>query len=475
MTDHNSERPVIIGSALGGLAVSYHLSKHGIPHVLIGRRPGPNRPRLGESLDLVGSIEMQLEFPQYAEHFHPKDNLGFYKGDHAAVVCANLTGPIINGFCRMIGVPLFPLIHLDRVGFDSRFYDDVIRASECTAIESTVVGINFDSDHDRVTSVVLEDGERLEPTFLFDSSGFESRQLFDNALRISRTLVGRPQHVAFTHYLAMDVNREVDRRPRGWKHATNLLRLIARHDEIDGVAWAIPLGSYISIGVSVDADANRHSDDELIQLADAAYQRRGIDYRFAFSAPTQVRGLSYAHSRTPRIHGTNWVQIGYTSNQIWFTSSSAVGTSCFVANLAPLFLRRPKRAGALYERYVRSLWRSHWCHEGIFGEPLPDTELGASSKLRADVIGFISGNEDRYMLYSIAKGHEKSHQSALRFSSQVLKKLPGHVAVLARRYVRIARADRLREQSSSLYAFEIPHCQLVGSCEGHAVQQRLPS
>ncbi len=464
MTQHTGERPVVIGAAISGLAVSYYLSKHGIPHVLIGRRPAPTRPRLGESLDLVGSLEMQLEFPQYAEYYHPKDNIGFYKGDHAGVFCTNLTGPIIHGLCRMIGIPFIPLIHLDRVGFDSRFYDDVTRAPHCTAIESTVVGIDHDDNHDRVTGVVLDNGERLKPTFLFDASGFESRQLLDTALRITSTPVGRSQYVAFTHYLGRDGNGEAGGPPPGWKHATNLLRLVARYDEVDGVAWAIPLGSYISVGVSVDADANRHSDDDLIRLTDAAYERRGVEYKSVFAEPTRIKGIPYQHTRTPRIHGANWVQIGYTSNQVWFTSSSSVGTSCLVANLAPMFLRSPRRAGRLYERYVQSVWRTHWCQDGIFNQPVPDTELGAYRKLWGDMIGFISSNEDRYMLYSIAKGHENSLQSALRFSSQIVKKLSGHVAVLGRRYVSIARPDGLGEQSQSIYAAKIAHCRLVGPC-----------
>ncbi len=31
MTQHTGERPVIIGAAISGLAVSYYLSKHGPP------------------------------------------------------------------------------------------------------------------------------------------------------------------------------------------------------------------------------------------------------------------------------------------------------------------------------------------------------------------------------------------------------------------------------------------------------------
>ena len=462
MTQYNGERPVIIGSALSGLAVSYYLSKNGISHFLLGRRPAPSRPRLGESLDLVGSIEMQLEFPQYAEFYRPKNNVGFYKDDHAGVVCTNLTGPIVNGLSWMIGTPFIPLIHIDRVGFDSKFYDDITRSPHCTVIESTATGLDYDADQDRVTGVVLDDGARLEPTFLFDASGFESRQVFDTALRITRTPVGRKQYVAFTHYLESDGNSENGGPPPGWKHSTNLLRLVARYDEIDGVAWAIPLGSYISVGVSVDADAKRHSDDERIRLTDAAFEHRGVGYKSAFDKPTRIKGIPYGHTSTPRIYGTNWVQIGYTSNQIWFTSSSSVGASVFVANLAPLFLRSPRRAGRLYERYVRSLWRTHLSHESMFCQPIPNSEHGASRKLRLDMIDVVSGNEDRYILYSIAKGRGEPIHSAFRYSFQAVKKLPGRVGVLTKRYMRVVRSDDLAEQSQSIYAKKMTHCHLVG-------------
>ena len=221
-------------------------------------------------------------------------------------------------------------------------------------------------------------------------------------------------------------------------------------------------GALVDVGVSVLSSRGVGWFERAIRLTDAAYERRGVDYKSVFAEPTRIKGFPYGHTKTPRIHGANWVQIGYTSNQVWFTSGSSVGASCFVANLAPLFLRSPRRAGRLYERYVRSLWRTHWCHDGIFNQPFPDTEVGASRKLWDDMISFISSNEDRYMLYSIAKGRETSLQSALRFSSQVVKKLPGHVTVLGRRYVSITRSDSLGEQSQSIYATKIPHCRFIG-------------
>ena len=55
--------PVVIGSGLTGLSISRSLSCASIDHVLIGRRPDSS-PRLGESMNLEGTLLLHLEAPE---------------------------------------------------------------------------------------------------------------------------------------------------------------------------------------------------------------------------------------------------------------------------------------------------------------------------------------------------------------------------------------------------------------------------
>ena len=76
---------MVIGSGLTGLSISHYLSRASIDHLVIGRRPDDS-PRLGESLNLEGTLLLQEAFPQLSRYFFPKrDALGYF-GDYE-VVC----------------------------------------------------------------------------------------------------------------------------------------------------------------------------------------------------------------------------------------------------------------------------------------------------------------------------------------------------------------------------------------------------
>jgi hypothetical protein len=77
--------PVVIGSGLTGLSISHRLSRASIDHVLIGRRPDMS-PRLGESLNLEGTLLAWEMFPQLSRFFFPKARVLGYLGAHE-VIC----------------------------------------------------------------------------------------------------------------------------------------------------------------------------------------------------------------------------------------------------------------------------------------------------------------------------------------------------------------------------------------------------
>src|SRR5688500_20134635 len=77
--------PVVIGSGLTGLSISRSLSSASIDHVLIGRRPDMS-PRLGESMNLEGTLLLWEMFPQLSRFFFPKAQVLGYLANHE-VVC----------------------------------------------------------------------------------------------------------------------------------------------------------------------------------------------------------------------------------------------------------------------------------------------------------------------------------------------------------------------------------------------------
>src|SRR5262245_40319780 len=80
--DRQKAYPVILGAGLTGLAISRALSAAGIMHVLVGDRP-TEAPRLGESLNAEGSLEIARQFPDLARFLFDKQRLALFFGGHA--------------------------------------------------------------------------------------------------------------------------------------------------------------------------------------------------------------------------------------------------------------------------------------------------------------------------------------------------------------------------------------------------------
>src|SRR3954469_472848 len=74
-------RPIIIGSGLTGTAISCMLSRASVPHVLIGGPPNA-LPRLGESLNLEGSLDVLRLFPRHSAFLFPKKVVVGYVDDY---------------------------------------------------------------------------------------------------------------------------------------------------------------------------------------------------------------------------------------------------------------------------------------------------------------------------------------------------------------------------------------------------------
>jgi flavin-dependent dehydrogenase len=344
------EVPVVIGSGLTGLSISHCLSRASIDHVLVGRRPDAS-PRLGESMNLDGTLLLWEMFPQLSRFFYPKHEVLGFLGDYE-VKCDFVVGAraISRAIFRALGyAPATEFLQVDRVGFDAALWELATGSKHCTLVESQVADLEFDASNDRFTIVRLTDGSTLRPSFVFDGTN-HGRMLGQKAGIAYRTL-GAPQRVAYTHYhRRADASRETE----PWELTTGIARLFPATDGVDAIAWCIPLGDYVSIGVT--ANATETLDDEmLMERAAHAFARYGIDFRRRFSHRVALKTLRHSYFMYDRAAGANWLFAGPSFCQVWWLASSGVGTALAAAELAPNLLADPVRWGAEYDRYMKML------------------------------------------------------------------------------------------------------------------------
>ena len=267
--------PVVIGSGLTGLSISHSLSLASVDHVLIGRRPEMS-PRLGESMNLEGTLLLWEMFPQLSRFFFPKREVLGYLGDYE-VLCdfAVSQRAVSRAIFRTLGyAPAEEFLQVDRIGFDAALWELTVASEHCTVLDASVSELAFDAARDRFTSVCLADGAVLRPSYVFDATNHG--RLLGRTAKIACRTLGTEQRVAYTHYhLAPGAPRNVE----AWELTTAIVRLFPASDGVDAIAWCIPLGDYVSIGVSTNATETALDDEALLELTAVAFARYGIDYR----------------------------------------------------------------------------------------------------------------------------------------------------------------------------------------------------
>lgn len=352
------ERPVIIGSGLSGMAISDWLSKARIHHTMIGAPPN-NLPRLGESIDPAGTLEMLRFYPEFDEFYYRKRWISVFLGDYAT--SCNFG----QNFGRLVGLRLLgfkspsEFIHVDRIGFDNALYQKVVASEYCHRLDTLVTELEYEEKSDKFTKLQLGDGESLRPSYVFDCTNHV--RLLGKAANIPIKTISEPQRVIFNHYHAEGEAPMCDSVDMEWLHSTNILRLYADIDGIAGLAWAIPLGKYISAGISIPHGSSDCSDEEIMVMLGAAYAKRGIPYLAHFPNPAELIAIPYQqYFFHERAYGKNWLLAGPSYGQVWFPSSSGVGTSLIAGFIAADIINRPDEVGQLYQDYLVGLQESHF-------------------------------------------------------------------------------------------------------------------
>lgn len=351
-------RPVIIGSGLSGMAISDWLSQARIHHTMIGAPPN-DLPRLGESIDPAGTLEMLRFYPEFDEFYYRKRWISVFLGDYAT--SCNFG----QNFGRVVGLRLLgfnspsEFIHVDRIGFDKALFKKVTASDYCHRLETLVTETVYDEASDKFVCLQLNNGESLRPSYVFDCTNHV--RLLGKAANVPLKTISDPQRVVYSHYHAEMAAPMCDSVEMEWLHATNILRLYADIDGIDGLAWAIPLGKYISAGISIPRGSSDCNDEEVLAMLAAAYAKRGMPYLAHFPNKAQTMSVPYQqYFFHERAYGKNWLLAGPSYGQVWFPSSSGAGTSLIAGYIAADIINNPDEVGQLYQDYVVGLQESHY-------------------------------------------------------------------------------------------------------------------
>jgi 2-polyprenyl-6-methoxyphenol hydroxylase-like FAD-dependent oxidoreductase len=362
------EPVVIVGGGLTGMAISATLTEAAIPHVLVGSAPD-SLPRLGESLNLEGTILIDQFCSEFKSDFLPKHAGLAYMGDHVLTCDFNVGRKRRSrGFFKLLGTTApAEFLHIDRLALDTAMWERTIASPYCRVANGKVEGVSCDGPLGRVTSIEVSDGSSLTPRYVFDASNH--RRVIAQAIGVDVRMLGQPQRGVYTHY--HPPGRQPLSSPRAATDlSTNLLRLFKSIDGIEAMAWYIPLPNYISIGVSMDEGTNELSDADVLDHVEAAYARRGLAYRTRFPEASPVMTLHHRYYAHERAYGPNWVLAGATYASVWWLAGAGVGTSFVAGRMAADLVRDPEGTGHAYQEYLKDLVPIHDTFDWFVYAPL---------------------------------------------------------------------------------------------------------
>jgi flavin-dependent dehydrogenase len=390
LSNQVTPRPVILGTGLVGLAISRALAAADIDHVLVGDSPNET-PRLGESLNSEGSLEIARQFPDLSQFFFPKRRQVLFFGGHVLAVDL-LEYPMARIWYSLAGYPSsIQSLHVDRIGFDAALFKKTIADPHCEYIEQRCVGVIYDATRDRIDGVKLVRGQTMASSYVFDATN--QMRIVARKIGLRRTVLGPPQKVVFRHYKGDPAQLTSD---LPWLDTTALLRLDAQTDQVDGLAWCIPVGKSVSVGISVDPAKSSANPALLLDSVEKAYRKRGIDLVGAFPERGDPVSLSYEHYNHPRCYGGNWLLAGPACCQFWFPAAAGVATGLVAARLAPAVLQPWNDAAAIYQSYIS---RTAAAHSGLQWMVSDDPWTTTSAELQSRSRAMIAANAKRLGFY----------------------------------------------------------------------------
>ena len=422
------EKIVIIGTSVSAMAISKALSKAKMEHIMVGPPFNPSL-KLGESMNPEGSTELMNLFPEYKEYFHDKPfttiSVGRYKVecDFSGLRSQNIINMFLNLLSPGIYIPK-EMIHVDRLGFDQKLYEDIRKSKYLTIINKKVESLTFCKEKIRVESIDFTDKERIYTKYTFDCTN-HARFLGRN-LDIPINFISPKQRVVFCHFHSKEA---ISERTYSWEGGTNLLRVEKFKDEIEGFAWCIPIGKYVSVGISIeDNDVNsKLTKSQIIDSVIMAYSKRGLNLMEKFPNQSEIlenRGQYFKHKKA---YGDNWCLVGGSYGQIWYMSGSGLGTALTCSAMAVDLVLRPLKAGKAYQKYMDEFIKTHWPVDWFV---TIDPQKANVEKFRKNVRTWLSTNLNRLTIYPITR--LRTLKSVLAFFSNLFLKVPNIINYLFR-------------------------------------------
>ena len=371
--------PVIVGSGIAGMLISRELSRKSIPHILIGKPLLGDSPKLGESMTEVVSIEFTKNFKEYAQYFYSKEVTPFFMGDRVSGLRFNFFKTLASLFMED-DKPPESFIHIDRIGFDQALYEEVRKAKTCYWLDSLVSDIDYHADSDNVKRIMVNDHDDIVPSYVWDCTNHI--RLLGRKLKIPVKNFDSPRKVFFTHYFQKGSCPQCHGEDLPWMHATSLLQAQEHYDHLQGISWLIPLGNYVSVGVSMTPeDVGNKTGEEVITLLTKAYQSRGPDYSKYFPRRKEIISVPSQHFSYDRFVGKNWALVGGSAINAWFTSGSNISIVACMATMADKIISKPEIYGEHYTRHVQGFVQRQKVYDALL-----ESNLGAM-----DTMKFLSG------------------------------------------------------------------------------------
>ena len=406
--------PIILGTGISGLAISRHLSNKNIDHILLGPEPH-SFPRLGESLDYTATVELDRYFADLSNCYYSKTSVDFFT-QSSQFHCStriNRFFPIVpTFFWKVLGVAAPTRFHhIDRIKFEKVLFAKEIERKTCQYIDSIVTKIDYDEQEDRVERVHCKNGDIVEASYVFDTTGV--RGAVTSTVPNHCNLLSDTQQTAFGHFESNGAFCSSDK----WQHATGVFQLYQNIDGIDAVGWIINCGEILSVGVSTSARTGGISAEQLFDYAYKHLTKRGFELNEC-QKRVEPKLFKHRYYKMNRLYGSNWVLAGGSAAGYWFPTGSGVGIGLLVARLAPEIIKDSKYLKN-YERYVEKLITSH----KSIAKLLETSQSGhcSTDDERSLLKSVLNGNISRSAEYYLAVG-AKWQYSILSFIYNLSKK-----------------------------------------------------
>jgi acyl carrier protein/flavin-dependent dehydrogenase len=437
------DAPVIIGGGISAMLISHRLSSQNIHHIIIGPPQLGDSPKLGESMTETVTIEFTRNFKQYSQYFYPKKMTPFYMGDLVAGLRFDYFEPLVKLFTEEEIPKTF--IHVDRLGFDQALYDEVSQEEECHWINNLVSDIEYCEKTDKVKNIVLKSNHTISPSYVWDCTNHV--RLLGRKLDIPYIDMDPQRQVIFTHYFQENGQNLCQAEDLPWIHATNLLRADQDVDQLTGVSWLIPLGNYVSVGISMaPEDIGDRNPEEIITALTKAYQSRGLNYSKYFPRRKEIINIPSQHFRYDRFFGKNWSLVGGSATNAWFPSGSNISMVTCMAAMADKIIKQPEVYGEHYSRHVQGFAKTHEIYDTLL-----QSNLGA-----LDAIKFLSGIVEQgrrriSSFYMFSKGLDSE-------TSRVATELWNEDVLIDKKYFEYLRQiathsqpENLKDQTDSIF------------------------